>query len=41
MFFRVILPEIIPQRFTALALSTTIAALSLPDGAIFAPGNES
>jgi two-component system, NtrC family, sensor kinase len=41
MFFRILLPERIPKQFTALALSTTIAALSVPADALFAPTEES
>jgi two-component system NtrC family sensor kinase len=37
MFFRVLLQDTIAQKFTTLALSTTIAALSLPTDAIFIP----
>ncbi|HEY9681052.1 MAG TPA: hypothetical protein V6C86_05655 [Oculatellaceae cyanobacterium] len=35
LFFRVLLPDLIPKQFTALALSTTIAVLSTPNEAIF------
>jgi hypothetical protein len=37
MFFRVLLPDHIPMRFVALALSTTIAVLSTPNEVIFSP----
>jgi hypothetical protein len=40
MFFRILLPDGIPKQFIALALSTTIAVLSIANESIFLPNSE-
>lgn len=35
LFFKIVIPEAALKQFTALALSTTIAVLSLPDSSLF------